>query len=176
MFRKSAQFCTYAQVKRMCGSRVEEHTHELRQKTSTKIRLHNKHVCGCSLAIQCIFVQRSAKNIHKLISLRFVGSFHIQAFFLKNVRIITHSSRVSWDYSTSFLTILTRNSSLESFHRPTNFVGNESNCKCVEYKMSKNCPKLVWYIKWKWHQQGQKNILRVLRSNRHNILWKSNLF
>lgn len=83
------------------SSRVEEHTHELRQKTSTKIRLHNKHVCGCSLAIQCIFVQRSAKNIHKLISLRFVGSFHIQAgellkqIFLKNVRIITHSSRVS---------------------------------------------------------------------------------
>lgn len=45
----------------------------------TKKRLHNKNVYGWSLATQFIFVVIFAMNLHKLISLRFVGSFHIEA-------------------------------------------------------------------------------------------------
>lgn len=41
--------------------------------------MHNKNVNGWSLATQFIFVVIFAMNLHKLISLRFVGRFHIKA-------------------------------------------------------------------------------------------------
>lgn len=64
MVGKPAKFCRYANVYlNLCdyifhhiflSSRVEEPTKKTMAKTSKKIRLHNKHACVCSLAIQCI--------------------------------------------------------------------------------------------------------------------------
>lgn len=81
MFEKSASFCAHAKVRRFdCFSKFQArgaHTRTIAKKNQQKSE-HNKHVYGCSLPIQCIFVQNFAKNLHKLLSLRFVGSFHIK--------------------------------------------------------------------------------------------------